>query len=148
MMAQLKGTVTTGSGQPLQGVRVQVGWWSTTTGKNGSYLLRWLTAGIKTADFRKSGYQEVKMSVNIVANQTTTDNLVMVAITTGTIAGKVTDSVTGAGIAGVSIAGQQVGGSNTFTGTTDASGNYSIGNIPAGTYSVAFSKAGYNTNTQ
>jgi hypothetical protein len=149
MMAQLTGTVSTASGQPLRGVRVQVGWWSTTTNRHGYYLLRWLTAGVKTVVFSKTGYQEVKMPQTTTAGQTTTDNVTMVLLpTTGTLAGKVTDSVTGAGIPGVSIAGQQVGGSNTFTGTTASDGTYSIPNIPAGSYSVAFSKAGYNPITQ
>ena len=89
------------------------------------------------------------MSVNIVAGQTTTVNIVMVAITTGILSGQVTDSVTGLGVSGVGIAGAQVSpGTNTFSGNTDAQGNYSIGNIPAGSYDVAFSKSGYTPATR
>lgn len=89
------------------------------------------------------------MPVNIVAGQTTTVNISMVAITTGTLSGQVTDSVTGQGIPGVGIAGAQVSpGTSTFTGNTDANGNYSIGNIPAGNYNVAFSKTGYTPATR
>ena len=96
-MAQLGGTVTAG-GAPLKGVRVQVGLWSTTTNNRGSYLLRWLTAGVKTAVFTKSGYGRIQMSVNIVANQTTTDNVELGRYpNNGILAGKVTDSVTAAG---------------------------------------------------
>ena len=89
------------------------------------------------------------MSVNIVAGQTLNLSVVMVAITTGTLNGQVTDSVTGLGISGVGIAGAQVSpGTNTFTGSTDANGNYIINNIPAGNYNVAFSKAGYTPATR
>ena len=59
----------------------------------------------------------------------------------GTLQGTVTDAATYAPIEGASV--QLSGGSST---STNASGAYSI-NVPQGTYSVTFSKAGYVTQT-
>jgi hypothetical protein len=64
---------------------------------------------------------------------------VTMTLTTGTLTGKVTDSASGAGIAGVSVA---MTGAST---TTDSSGNYTIEGIPPGTYVITFSKTGYQS---
>ncbi len=63
----------------------------------------------------------------------------IIAGTTGKIAGKVTDAKTKEGIpsAAVSIAGTTLGAS------TDFEGNYVIINVPPGTYSVSVSYVGY-----
>jgi extracellular elastinolytic metalloproteinase len=56
---------------------------------------------------------------------------------TGRIVGRVTDSVTGAPLAGIVVG---IGGLDTppssFVATTNASGTYAIGSVPAGTYPV------------
>ena len=61
--------------------------------------------------------------------------------TTGTISGKVTDSSIGDGISGATVS---VDGSTT---TTDAQGNYSL-SLPEGTYTVAASADGYESQTK
>lgn len=63
--------------------------------------------------------------------------------TTGTIAGSVTDS------AGSSIGGAAVSVSGTtLSATTDASGQYTIPNVPAGTQSVNATASGYDSQAQ
>ena len=62
----------------------------------------------------------------------------------GTISGKVTDSLTGNSISGAAITTNPA----TQTVTTDASGNYTISNVPVGTYTVTAAKTDYNTNSQ
>ncbi|HEY1593800.1 MAG TPA: M36 family metallopeptidase [Thermoleophilaceae bacterium] len=70
---------------------------------------------------------------------------------TGTISGTVTSADTGLPIAGLTVG---IGGhakdpnaSNVFVSTTGASGNYSIPNVPIGTYGklVAFTAAGFDS---
>ena len=58
----------------------------------------------------------------------------------GGIIGVVTNSVTGARIAGVNVNVSEIGMST----LTDSTGNYSIQNIPVGTYNIAYTKTGYN----
>lgn len=60
------------------------------------------------------------------------------------ISGKVTDAVSGEPISGVSVSVPDA-----RTGTyTNASGNYSLGNLPAGRFLVEFSHIGYNSVTE
>ena len=60
----------------------------------------------------------------------------------GTIAGKVTDASTGAGLSGASVSVSN-GGST----TTDSAGNYTVGNVPAGSQQVTASRTGYLSRT-
>ncbi|MEN6431058.1 MAG: discoidin domain-containing protein, partial [Coriobacteriales bacterium] len=64
------------------------------------------------------------------------------APTTGGVAGKVTDSATGAAVSGatVSVAGK--------TATTASDGAYAISGIAGGTYTMTVSKTGYTTWSQ
>jgi hypothetical protein len=70
---------------------------------------------------------------------------------TGSIVGRVTDSVTGAPLAGIVVG---IGGLDTppssFVATTNASGTYSIGPVPVGTYPVVVFHpgAGYERLTE
>ena len=63
----------------------------------------------------------------------------------GTITGRVTDTETGAALGNASIEVVSPGGRVVATGVTDAQGNYRIGNVPAGTYSLVFMLVGYQT---
>jgi len=60
--------------------------------------------------------------------------------------GKVTNSYTGAGVAGATITLTATG--TTITMTTDASGNYSNGKVQVGTYSMSTSKGNYTSASQ
>jgi protocatechuate 3,4-dioxygenase beta subunit len=63
-----------------------------------------------------------------------------VAAANGTIAGMVTNASSGSALSGANVT------ANGMMATTDANGNYSI-NIAAGTYTVAASATGFQTNT-
>ncbi len=58
---------------------------------------------------------------------------------TATLQGTVTDADTGYAIAGVLV--EVVG--TAFSAYTNSSGDYSIADIPVGTYTIRFSKEGY-----
>ena len=60
----------------------------------------------------------------------------------GTVAGRVTDSVTDDPIQGATVA------SSAGTDTTDSQGRYSIGGVPAGELQLTFSFGGYATETR
>ena len=60
----------------------------------------------------------------------------------GTVAGRVTDVVTGDPIQGATVA------SSAGTDTTDSQGRYSIGGVPAGELQLTFSFGGYATETR
>ena len=69
-----------------------------------------------------------------------------VAQTTFSIRGRVLDKVTGETLPGATV---QVTGNGQNTGTgADTEGNYKIGNLPAGTYTVQASFVGYKPSTQ
>jgi hypothetical protein len=61
----------------------------------------------------------------------------------GTISGSVTASDGGAGISGATVAVE----GTALSAVTDGSGNYTIANVPAGTYSVTASATGYVSKT-
>src|SRR5579872_7320382 len=63
------------------------------------------------------------------------------ASTVGVVSGVVTDAGTGAPIADVSVVAQSPSGR--YSGTTDAHGFYALAGVQADTYSVTFSKTGY-----
>ncbi|HEY7993405.1 MAG TPA: TonB-dependent receptor [Candidatus Eremiobacteraceae bacterium] len=67
----------------------------------------------------------------------------VLAGSTGQITGKVTDSVTGAAVAGAGITA--VSPSGTYRTTTDARGDFAVVNVYPDTYRVTASAAGYQT---
>jgi hypothetical protein len=77
--------------------------------------------------------------------QTTTLNVQLVpSFTIPTLTGSVIDSVTGEGIANAPVRFQNFNG-QVFTATTNAQGDFSINNFPAGYYSANAGKWGYVT---
>src|SRR5579863_449329 len=69
----------------------------------------------------------------------------VLAGTTGSISGTVTDGQTGAPISGVAVSATSP--SAVQTSTTDAKGFFTIQALPPDTYAVTFSKVGYQTTT-
>ncbi|HEX7284534.1 MAG TPA: carboxypeptidase regulatory-like domain-containing protein [Candidatus Angelobacter sp.] len=74
--------------------------------------------------------------------QHTTQATLAVSAAPGTAAGKVTNAATGAPISGAKVT------YGTNSATTDASGNYSLGNLPAGTLQLTASATGYLNTVQ
>lgn len=62
----------------------------------------------------------------------------------GSISGVVTDSATGDPLADVSVTAYDADGAEVTSAATEADGTYMLGGLPAGTYSVEFSLAGYD----
>ncbi|HLI52306.1 MAG TPA: carboxypeptidase regulatory-like domain-containing protein [Thermomicrobiaceae bacterium] len=117
---------------------------STTTGTGGTYSISNVPAGSYTVSASASNYQSNSVNgVSVSAGSTTSS--VNIALThvvtppTGTVAGQVTLSFLGRNyaISGASVTVTMSG--HTYTGTTNSSGNYSIGGVPAGAGTVAVS---------
>ena len=62
----------------------------------------------------------------------------MISATTGAARGVVTDSKTGEKLVGVTVVATSPASSGPQTAITDEAGNYSIGNLPPGTYNMTF----------
>lgn len=103
-------------------------------------------AGNASGNCSITAYFKYKNSVGTWVNRTSNVCTVTVStvVSTGTIAGKVTDSVSGAGLSGVKVSD----GTPARDVTTNASGNYTISNVPPGTYTVTASKSGYVTQSK
>ena len=72
--------------------------------------------------------------------------LAMAQTTTSTIEGTVTDTL-GAVIAGAEVKASGLTLATERSATTDAEGFYRLAALPAGTYTVMISRAGFATNT-
>ena len=68
---------------------------------------------------------------------------VLAAQETGTITGRVTDVETQAGINGATVQVVTAGNRSVGSAVTDADGQFRIGNVPVGTYSLLFMMVGY-----
>ena len=156
----------------IQGATVSVAGLSAVTDSQGNYIIRNVPEGSQDVVANAAGYVTGKSTVTVPAGGTVTANFrLTVAVSKGTISGRVTTAraniCTGARPALISAAigiciegGPGItdvtgikGATVSVTGTslsavTDDSGNYSIPDIPTGSYTVIASAPGYSTGTQ
>ncbi len=139
----LKGVVTDAHNPAvkLQGVRVTAGGESAATDAQGCYTLT-LKPGNYKVTFSKQGYASAEKSVTVRAGQTAAQDCQMTHLQyelKGVVSDATNPSLKLSGVA-VSAGGQ--------TDTTDSQGRYALP-LPAGSYTVTFSKSGYiDTNAQ
>jgi hypothetical protein len=76
----------------------------------------------------------------VAANATATANIVL-RPNFGTLTGRITNSVTGAAVPNASIT--VFGGGGTFRVTSNATGNYTITRVPAGSYAMHVTASGF-----
>ena len=144
--AMLAGTVTdAGTGAALPGVLISDGVHQATTDAHGAYTLVNLPVqSALTITVSLAGYATLATPVTTgAANSTATLNVALAALppTGGTLAGRVVDATTQAALPGVTVS---VAG---LTATTDASGRFTLANLPAGAAAVALSKTSYQSQT-
>lgn len=132
----LTGRVTTSTGAGIAGVTVTLNTGVTvTTGTTGYFFIFNKPAATYTVTFSKAGYiSKTHSGVAVAVGVTSTVNTTLY---TTTLTGRVTTSA-GVGIAGATVTLNT--GATVATGTT---GYYSFFNVPAATYTVTVSKAGY-----
>ncbi|MDW8145466.1 MAG: carboxypeptidase regulatory-like domain-containing protein [Roseiflexaceae bacterium] len=132
----ITGSIRDASGAPVAGVTVSDGVRSATTDASGNYALANVPAGTYILTPSRSGYafSPPNRTVTVSGNVSGVD--FTAALLRYTIAGRVLDN-SGNPVAGVTVS------DGVRSATTDASGNYALANVPAGTYILTPSRSGY-----
>jgi hypothetical protein len=136
----ITGQVTdSATGAGISGATVSYSGGSATTDSSGNYTLGNVTPGSYTVGASAPGYTSVSSPVSVSSGATATLNfqLTLTGNVPGTIKGRVTNISTGGAVSGATVS------FSAGSTTTDNSGNYSFGGIPAGSYSVTASHAGF-----
>jgi len=146
LLGTIAGTVTDSSDdEPIEGATVVVDGTelSATTDGNDGYEIDDVPVGTYTVTASAAGYDDDSQSVTVIAGETSTADFTLNPIpTTGTIAGKVTDSSTGLTIEGAMVT------DGTRSAITDVNGDYTIADVPEATYTVTASAADYDDDSQ
>ena|GEM_PF-3164527 len=114
---------------------------TTSTDSTGYYLFSGIPFGNYTISAKKTGYGEANISLNVPPNTTTNQDLYLSPLD-GQILGTVDAS--GDLLLGANVILQSPAGATVQATTTDAGGNYSLDNVPAGTYILRVSYIGFN----
>jgi protocatechuate 3,4-dioxygenase beta subunit len=134
----ISGRVTDGSGNPVAGVTISDGAGHTaTTDASGNYTVSCLSAGTYTLTPSKTNYTFSPASRTISVPPSAPDQNFTATAVLSSIAGRVTDG------SGNPIAGVTISDGAGHTATSDASGNYTLSGLAAGTYTLTPSKSGY-----
>lgn len=135
----ISGTVTLNS-SGLNGVSVSTGSTTAITDTSGNYTLN-LPDGPHTITPSREGYffSPTTLSVTVSGANQTGKNFTATALPTYSVSGTVT-------LSGSALSGVLVSNGNGITATTDASGNYTVANIPQGSYTITPTKAGHVFN--
>lgn len=146
-MGALQGTVTS-SGTPISGATVTVIGTTHTaqTNAQGQYSFPFVQPGNYNVTASQIGYETLTLPATIAVDQTTTLNFNLVSSSTVTVSGTVygSDQPT-VGLAGVQVT---LDGMLDYTGTTNASGQFSIAGVLSGnTYNYLLQKTGYQDLT-
>lgn len=134
----ISGTVKDSGNNPLSGVTVSTGATSTTTDGSGNYTLS-VISGSYTLTASKAGYTcnaSFTQPITLPPSLTGKNFTCTASTTTYTISGQVTFG--GSPLAGVIVS---AGSKNA---TSDSSGNYTINDVPAGSYTLTAIKSGYS----
>jgi phosphatidylinositol-3-phosphatase len=140
----ISGHVTNSStGAALAGATLSYSGGSTTTDSSGNYTLSNVPAGSVSITASLTGFAAQTSSVTVSSGATSTLNFSLAPTNSspGTISGRVTNSSTGAALAGATVS--YSGGST----TTDSSGNYTLSNVDVGTVSVTASLTAFTSQT-
>jgi subtilisin family serine protease/bacillopeptidase F (M6 metalloprotease family) len=134
----LEGTIYSSGGGTVENAKILI----TDTGQRvysdefGNYTMQ-LVAGDHSVEVSRFGYETYTTTASVIADATTTLDVALTQLPSGTIAGYVTDGDTGDGIATditVKLGGEAV----VWTSTDPSTGEYSIV-LPVGTYDLIFS---------
>ena len=146
-MGSLSGLVSSG-GNPLEGANIVI---ETTplnqlTNTAGTYSFPYVSAGTYNVTCTKLGYMTQTQQAVITAGQSTTLNFVMLPAPNVNVTGIVVGS--DAPTVGLADATVNLTGVINYTGTTNASGQFTIPGVMAGnTYNYLISCAGYQNGT-
>lgn len=148
----ISGTVEDSSQNPIENAQVLIAndgdVHTTSTDSNGDYIITGLAAGtydvevLSINDYIGNTIEDVTVQAN-----TETMNQDFTLSTGGTISGTVSSSA--GAIAGVFVAAILESGPNYTAGdVTDENGNYSVGGLPTGTYTLVVQAEGYVSGSE
>ena len=146
-MGALTGTVFDGT-TPLPGATVSITGTplTTTTDANGVYNFPYVAMGPQTVVATKHGYNVVTHAVTVIEDETVTQNFVLTQLPQVTVSGRIVGSdqpTVGLANATISLTGYEP-----YTGTTNASGVFSITGVYASqTYEYTAHATGYQNAT-
>lgn len=142
----LEGIVTDSiTGQPIAGAQVtilssQIN--QAATDLNGNYKTGQVLSGSFTVRVSKNNYYSKDVAVNLQNGELTTLNVKLAPISTYQVSGKVVAQNNNIGIAQAKIL--LLNSSNFYQKTADATGNFSLNEIAAGTYDIYIGAWGYH----
>jgi len=140
---KISGQVTDVNGSAISGAQVSDGSRTALTDALGTYTIDNIPPGGYQVVASKEGYQSSSWTVSVLQGTTAVaDFSLNQIINPGSITGSVTDVKDGSPIVGATVT------DGTRTALTDASGQYIIGGVPEGTYTLTASAAGYSTSSQ
>ncbi|MDD2651241.1 MAG: carboxypeptidase-like regulatory domain-containing protein, partial [Candidatus Cloacimonetes bacterium] len=141
--ATLNGVVSSTNG-PIEGARVGIVGTSryVMTNSQGQYEMANVGAGLATIKASKFGFNDAYVeNIELLEDQTTTQNITMTPMTNVSVSGTVVNSVTNAPIEGALV---RLSGYETYEGYTNATGQFNITNVYSGqTYELKVLKASY-----
>ena len=145
-LAPNPGTITgvvsdASTGLPLSGATVSYSGGSTSTNASGQYTLSAVTEGSYTVTTSAAGYGTQATTDSVGPGAVVTQNVAL-SQAPGSVTGTVTSAATALPVSGASVT--YSGGST----TTNASGGYTLSNVPSGTYSVTVTATGYQAQSQ
>lgn len=111
------------------------------TNSDGRFIFSSLQPGTYTLTFSKSGYSDQSTTVEVISGKTSTLDIQMDQ--KGGISGTVIDRSTGKSLENCNVYLSPLG----ISKTTNSSGRFEYDMLNAGTYTLTFSKSGYNDQT-
>ncbi len=142
---KIRGVVTGTSSIPLPGATVSVGSISSVTDESGRFTLHNVAAGSQTVNASRTGYQTNGLAVTVNAGEVAVRDIPLTATNPGSGTGVVTGTVTDQdGGAALNLAVVTI---NNLSATTDASGVYTISNVPPGTHVLIAHEGNHMANS-
>jgi thermitase len=129
-------------GSAISGVQLTDGTRTALTDAAGMYTIDDVSPGTYQVVACKEGYEDSPLTVDVLSGNTAIANFSLSQIIVpGSISGSVTDAQDGSPIAGAVVS------DGSRAATTDTSGEYTIADVPPGSYEVTASKEGYGSST-
>jgi len=126
---------------PLAGATVTAGSVTSSVDATGRNILRGLAQGTYSVSATATGHMPTSETVSVPPGQTATANFALAPITGG-IKGVVRDAATGSPITEAKV------GAGSTSSYTDSTGAYTLGGLPAGSYTVTANASGYVQDSQ
>lgn len=147
----IRGTVTDAvTGLPISGATVAIGGafsGTTVSGTDGGFAATGVDPGAVAVTAAKSGYSPLTVSGIVTEGELFLNprlSPLPAQEPTGTLVGKIVDALTNEPLGGVTVSLQ---GDTSVIALSDASGAFSLANIPPGTQQVNFDLPGYATSS-